>query len=176
MSDAAEDATIVKIGLVVVRLRTENFEMRLDLDLLSRDPQIVEVRAQKADLGHATAVRVLGDNLRHHMVGGEHFEDVQAFDHGSGQRGHAGTVRTGVPRDLAVATPMRNDAIRLERPHWFVLVTAGCGQFEERLSLDYLKNRLFKIGAEDKGIGVVSVTCIDHWYVCWCSHIVTPPL
>jgi len=162
VSDAAEDAAIVEVGFVALRLGTKNVELRIDLNFLAGDAKIFEACAEKTYRRHAGANGMLTRNLRHNAVGSENVKNVHAFQHGSSQRDCAETVGTLKARDLGVAALVRNNSLQTKRLRPLVSVSALTGQVDERLLADRPLNRLLKFGAENIGSRVVDVTRIEH--------------
>ena len=164
--DAIEEAAVFQIPFVAFRSVAANCEIEFHLDRVSANPQVFEARAQERHLGNMAALlRMLGGNLRHHAIGRDDFEYVQAFNHRRRQRHPARMIVAPKILFLDLAAG-RTSVARLEGNQAFQgsllhrlsdVVSAAVLQYNVRMVFDRLIDRMFQIATEHVGFGVIHV-------------------
>jgi len=166
--DPAKKGAVGKIRTVVIGFVAANPEIELDLDWIAADLEVFETRAEERDTGNVALIDgMLGGNLRDHAFGGEDIDNIEAFEHGSGERDPRFVI---VAEDIFLVLDLRADDTGMARPERDDAFDAGGADFlgdvgfaaavlEDNFSVmfDRLLDGMIELAAKDVGFGVVEV-------------------
>ena len=168
-------AEIFRVRRVALGLLAANPEVKLHLDPIAADAQILEVRTQKCHMGHmAVLQRMLGRNLRDHAVGRDHVENIQPFEHGRCQRNPSVILEAPIARHAGVARLEGNESLQAIVFGALKKMAAPAILQEHRhLLVNLLVQRKLQMPMENVGFGVVLMRCLvgDEWFR-HCRHMV----
>ena len=137
--------------------RAAEGEVQVQLDLKAADAQAAELRAQEGDMRDvAVVVGMIGGDLRDDAVGGNDFENVQAFDDGGRDRDPSIMLLGAGSGNAGMALGEGDEPFDADGFGEAGEVTAApVFQCDGGMLFDLLLDRTLQVSAENVGFGMV---------------------